>query len=332
MNRVPSDALRVAAATLRDLVRTLAERAGAGAAQAALLADLLVQNDLRGVFSHGSRQIAAYARLLRDGKLNPRPQVRTISESAATLLLDGDAGLGYFPSWEASHRLVAKAREVGVAVGVTRHHGHFGGAGLYTRVAADAGLIGYATSGHQLRLQPGQGQAQAAGGSPMSFAIPAGAEPPLVLDFGAMHDLYNLTEARQRELLEQLPSTLYRSFGLGAVCQVLGGFLAGVPVDEARAVRAFPGANQGALFVFIDPARFIDPALLAREVDAYHRAVAQMEPFAGTARATLPGRFEWERERQWATEGVPVGRRHREELAEVAVEFGVAVSWPGSAR
>jgi L-2-hydroxycarboxylate dehydrogenase (NAD+) len=327
VNRVPSDAIRVAAAALRDLVCVLAERAGAGEAQAALLADLLVSNDLRGVFSHGSRQVAAYARLLRDGTLNPNPQVRTISESAATLLLDGDGGLGYFPSWEAAHRLVAKAREVGVGVGVTRHHGHFGAAGLYTRVAAAAGLIGYDTSGHQLVLRPGQGQIQAAGGSPMSFAIPAGAEPPLVLDFGAIHDLYNITEARQREMLEHLPSTLYRSFGLGTVCQVLGGFLAGVPLDEARAVKAFPGANQGALFVFIDPARFIDPAILAREVDEYHRVVAQLEPFAGTERATLPGRLEWERERQWATEGVPVGSRHREELAEVAAEFGVPVPW-----
>ncbi len=327
MNQVPSDASRVPATALRDLVRALAERAGAGEAQAALLSELLVSNDVRGVFSHGSRQIADYARLLRDGKLNPRPQVRTLSESAATLLLDGDAGLGYFPCWEAAHRLVAKAREVGVAVGVTRHHGHFGAAGLYTRVAAAAGLIGYDTSGHQLLLQSGQGQIQAAGGSPMSFAIPAGAEPPLILDFGAIHDLYNLSEVRQRAMLEQLPSTLYRSFGLGTVCQVLGGFLAGVPVDEARAARAFPGANQGALLVFIDPARFIDPAILRREVDEYHRVVGQLEPFAGTGRATLPGRLEWEREQQWATEGVPVGSRHREELAAVAAEFGVPVPW-----
>ena len=327
MNQVPTEAERVSAAALRDLVRALAERAGAETAQATLLAELLVSNDLRGVFSHGSCQIAAYARLLRDGQLNPRPHVRIIGESAATLLLDGDAGLGYFPCWDTAHRLVAKARELGVAVGVTRNHGHFGGAGLYTRVAAEAGLIGYDTSGHQLLLRPGQGQIQAADGSPMSFAIPAGAEPPLVLDFGAIHDLYDLSEERQREMVERLPSTLYRSFGLGTVCQVLGGFLGGVPVDTARALRSFPGANQGALLVFIDPARFIDPAVLRQEVDEYHRIVGQLVPFAGTARATLPGRLEWERERQWATEGVPVGSRHREELAAVAAEFGVAVPW-----
>ncbi len=136
-----------------------------------------------------------------------------------------------------------------------------------------------------------------------------------------------VAEERQRELLARLPSTLYRSFGLGTVCQALGGVLAGVPLREERAVRAFPGANQGAHFVFLDPARFIDPAVLKRELDDYHRLVAQLQPFAGTERATLPGRLEWERERRWATEGIPVGGRHREELAALAAEFGVPVPW-----
>jgi LDH2 family malate/lactate/ureidoglycolate dehydrogenase len=244
-----------------------------------------------------------------------------------TLLVDGDAGLGYFPCWQAAHSLVAKANEHGVAASVTRHHGHFGAAGLYTRVAAAAGLIGYDTSGHQLLLQPGQPQIAAAGGSPMSWAIPAGAEPPLVLDVGAIHDLYDISEERQRYMLENLPSTLFRSFGMGAVCQVLGGFLAGVPLREERAVRAYPGANQGSFMVFVDPARFIDPAALARELDDYHRLLAELVPFGETDRATLPGRLESEREREWSRDGDPVGGRHRDELATAAAEFGLTVPW-----
>jgi LDH2 family malate/lactate/ureidoglycolate dehydrogenase len=317
----------VQAAALRTLVRALGERAGLNETKAQLLADLLVGNDLRGVFSHGSRQIATYARDIRDGKLNPRPEVTTLNEGPATLLLDGDAGLGYFPSWEIAQRLVEKAKQIGVAAGVTRHHGHFGAAGLYTRVAAAAGLIGYDTSGHQLKLRPGMPQINAAGGSPMSFAVPAGEQPPLVLDFGAIHDMYSISRERQQYMYENLPSTLFRSFGLGTICQVLGGFLAGVPLDESRAQRKFPGANQGALFVFIDPARFIDPAALKRELDEYHRVVQSLEPFAGTDRATLAGTLEWERERAWSQEGIPVGTRHREELESVAKEFGVAVPW-----
>ena len=327
MNRPPKDGIPVPPAPLRQLVGTLAERAGMDGAHATLLAELLVSNDLRGVFSHGSRQIATYARDMRDGKLNPRPQVRTLDEGPATLLLDGDGGLGYFPSWQAAQALVEKAQTIGVAAAVTRNHGHFGAAGLYTRVAVGAGLIGYDTSGHQLHLQPGQGQIQAAGGSPMSFGIPAGEEPPLVLDFGAIHDMYSIDEERQRYMQEHLPSTLYRSFGLGTVCQSLGGLLAGVPIREERARRTFSGANQGALFVFLDPKRFIDPELLRREMDDYHRLVHQLRPFAGSERATLAGTLERERELQWAQEGVPVGSRHRQELERVAAEFGVQVPW-----
>jgi LDH2 family malate/lactate/ureidoglycolate dehydrogenase len=327
VNRVPTDFIRVMPDRLRDLVGALAVSAGMRRAQADLLAELLISNDLRGVFSHGSRQIATYARDMRDGKLNPRPDPRTLDESPATLLVDGDAGLGYFACWDAAHRLIEKAKQVGVGVAVTRHHGHFGAAGLYTRLAASAGLIGYDTSGHQLLLQPGQGQIEAAGGSPMSWAIPGGEEPPLVLDVGAIHDLYTISEERQRYMLENLPSTLYRSFGMGTVCQVLGGFLAGVPLREERAIKAFQGANQGSFMVFVDPARFIDPAVLKRELDDYHRLLAEMRPFAGTERATLPGRLESERERAWATEGVPVGARNRDELSKVAEEFGVPVPW-----
>jgi L-2-hydroxycarboxylate dehydrogenase (NAD+) len=328
MNRVPPDGVPVSPAALRALVLALAEGAGMDTEPATLLADLLVQNDLRGVFSHGSRQIATYARLMRDGQLNPRPRVAVLNDTPATLLLDGDGGLGYFPSWQAAHSLVQKAREVGVGVGVTKHHGHFGAAGLYTRVAVGAGLIAYDTSGHQLKLQAGQPLLAAAGGSPMSFGIPAGDEPPLLLDFGAIHDLYSATPERLEYMMENLPSTLFRSLGLGAVCQILGGILAGVPLDESRAVKRYPGANQGALFVFIDPARFIDPAVLRHELDEYQRMVATLQPFPNTGdRATLPGRLEYEREREWAEAGVPVGSRHRDELSKAAAEFGVPTPW-----
>jgi len=296
--------------------------------QASLISDLLVQNDLRGVFSHGSRQIKDYARLLRDGKLNQTPKVKVLRDTTVTLLVDGDGGLGYFPAWHAAHALIPKAKEHGIATAVTRHHGHFGAAGLYTRVAAASGLIGYDTSGHQLHLKPGQPLLNAAGGSPMSFAIPAGDEPPVVLDFGAIHDLYSADGDLLTMMMDRLPSTLFRSLGLGAFCQMLGGFLAGVPLEESRAVKAYPGANQGSLMIFINPAHFIVPEALSREVDAYQASVALLKPFPNTSnRATLPGRLEHERERDWSTTGIPVGTHHRAELEEIAAEFNIPLLW-----
>ena len=54
MNRPPDTDLRVPSARLRAFVGAAARAAGMAADQADLLADLLVANDLRGVFSHGT--------------------------------------------------------------------------------------------------------------------------------------------------------------------------------------------------------------------------------------------------------------------------------------
>ena len=86
---------------------------------------------------------------------------------------------------------------------------------------AEHDLIGYVTSGHQLDLNAEQSIMQAAGGSPMSFAVPAGDAPAMVLDFGAMHDLYDDSPHRA-DVIRQTPGLVFRSMGLGFMCQALG--------------------------------------------------------------------------------------------------------------
>lgn len=322
MNTTPAEAVRVPAGHLRTFVRAVLDRVGMDEANASLLADLLVGNDLRGVFSHGTRQVATYARDMRAGRLNPRPKVHMLDEAPATFVVDGDGGLGYFPAHAAAQALVHKAKAAGVAVAVTRNHGHIGAAGLYTRIGAAAGLITYATSGHQLGLSPGQPLATAAGGSPHSFAVPTGQEPPFVLDFGAMHDLY-AGEPYGAAIFKLAPGLVFRSIGLGAVCQSVGGFLAGVPSRPERARVGFPGANQGAFLFAVDIERFQPLADFRREMDDYIRQVHELAPPPGYDTATLPGEPEWRRELAWASDGVPVGQGHQGVLRSIGEELGV---------
>jgi LDH2 family malate/lactate/ureidoglycolate dehydrogenase len=254
--------------------------------------------------------------------LTPAPEVRVTAESPTTVTVDGGGGLGYFPAHRAATLLGAKALEMGVAVALTRNHGHIGAAGIYSRIPLAHGLFCYVTSGHQLDLQPGQTVLNAAGGSPMSFALPTAEEPPFVLDFGAMHDLYAGSPHVDR-IIELAPGTVFRSIGLGAVCQALGGFLAGVPVDPQRAQREWEGANQGSFMIAVDLARFGPLDGFKREMDEYARAVRQMAPLAGFDQAVLAGGLEWEREQRYAVEGIPVGPRHAETLRTLAADFGL---------
>ena len=324
MNEVGQDAIRVQAAAMHDLVGEIARKAGMPEGKADFLADMLVKNDLRGVFSHGTRQITTYAVLMRDGLINPDPQPATVSDNPATVIVDGDGGLGYFAAAWGAEKLIAKSRSHGIAAAVTRNHGHIGAAGIYARQLAEHGLIAYVTSGHQLHLNPEQSIMRAAGGSPMAFAVPSGEAVPMVLDFGTMHDLY-ADSPHVPALFNLAPGLVFRSMGLGFMCQALGGFLAGVPLDENEATRHYRGANQGSLIIALDIAPFMSPAAFNKQMDAYMEQTARMQPMPGYTRATLPGVLEAEREQAWQQEGIPVDSSHLAALAKVADLFGISL-------
>ena len=118
---------------------------------------------------------------------------------------------------------------------------------------------------------------------------------------------------------------MFRSLGLGAVCQALGGFLAGVPLDPDRTKRRWPGANQGSFLIAVDLARFFPLDAFKAEMDAYARAVRQMEPLAGFSAALLAGAPEWEQERDYRQQGIPLSPEHAAALRKLAGELGIAL-------
>ena len=80
---------------MRELVRALFVKAGTSKGHAATMAALLVAN-LRGVFSHGTRAATyTYVRLMLEGRVNARPNIGVVRETATTRVLDGDGGMGH---------------------------------------------------------------------------------------------------------------------------------------------------------------------------------------------------------------------------------------------
>ncbi len=325
MNRPPEKFVEVPHLQLHGFVAAAAQKVGLPNEKAALLAELLVAIDLRGVFSHGTQQIATYARLMRDGQLNPDPQLQVIRETPCSVLVDGDGGLGYFPAHEGTLRAIEKAKTNGMAAMMSRNHGHFGAAGIYSRMAIGHDLIAYVTSGHQLHLQPGESLYAAGGGSPMSFLAPTDKEDPLVLDFGALHDLYS---REKRDLIAPVaPGLVLRCIGMGEICQSWGGLLSGLTLDAANPRWTWPGANQGALVVLLRLDLFTEPAEFKRQMDLYVQQVRQLQPLPGFEQSLMPGGIEAVRDRQYRQEGVPVGQWHQEELEKLGGELGIGVPW-----
>ena len=326
MNTQPKDFIRVEHEQLQQFVGEIARATGLPDDKAKLLASLLTGNDLRGVISHGSQQIAAYAVLMRDGILNSKPDIRVVKESACSVQVDGDGGLGYFPSYEATERVIEKATASGIAVGMTQNHGHFGAAGLYARMPLEHDLLTFVTSGHQLDLHSGDPIYKGAGGSPMAFSIPCLREDHFVLDFGAMHDLY-ASDPHRDDVAKLTPGLILRSIGLGEVCQAWGGLLSGLGIDPEKRPWKYAGAGQGALFMCFRIDLFRDTVRFKEEMDEYVRKTDGLLPFPGLDEVYMPGGIEAARQREYLKKGIPLGRPQQDRLTTVAQEFSVTPPW-----
>ncbi|MEE2657492.1 MAG: Ldh family oxidoreductase [Candidatus Latescibacterota bacterium] len=322
MNLPSEDFESVPHTRLHDFVVSATTEVGLPEVRARLLADMLIGNDLRGVFSHGTVQVATYAILMRDGTLNPQPAISVVQETDVSVLIDGDGGLGYFPAHEGTQRAILKAKERGMAVMMTRNHGHFGAAGLYSRMTPEHNLITYVTSGVQLHLKPGDKIYSAAGGSPMSFSTPAGEEAPLVLDFGTMHDLYASSPHRD-EIARLAPGLVLRCIGMGEICQAWGGLLSGLTLHADPPRWEWPGANQGSMVITFRIDLFHDPTQFRQQMDEYVRAVSELDPLEGFEQSYVAGGVEADREVRFREEGVPVGVEHRKALEGLASQLGI---------
>lgn len=313
-NYPPEHGIRVPAAAMRQFVFELFRAGGAPTEDAELLAELLVGNDLRCVFSHGTGATARYIPLLLEGRVNPRPQIKTLDESDTTLVLDGDGGLGYLPCHRGSQRALAKAAEHGTAALTTRNHHHFGAAGIYSRMGLARDCIGLAASSHRFWPRAEDPVTSAGAGSPISIAVPAGEQPPLVLDMGSPHFA---------TVVEDNPLLVFKGLGLGAVIQVLGAILPGIYRPECQEPQSSWESNQGSFVAFFDVARFMPVDELKSEMDRYIGQARAMQPLPGFDRAELPGGMEWGWERENQTEGIPVGPQHQEALEGAAALVGV---------
>ena len=78
---IPEDAKRIMPDLLRDFATKALRQVGLPDADAALIARYLVEVDLRGVATHGTRQLRRYVAEFREGRINPQPEIAQILDA-----------------------------------------------------------------------------------------------------------------------------------------------------------------------------------------------------------------------------------------------------------
>ncbi len=309
------------------------EKAGLEAEHAALISRLLVNSDLRGVRSHGTRAVNGYCRGFEERQVNPHPEVKVIHQTPTAVIVDGDGTLGYLPMARATEGAIARAKEVGMGMGLVRHIGHYGSAGHYARMCMEAGCVGFSVQGYR-----GQGnragdetrpQVGYFGNPPICFALPSGEEPPVVLDAATCILADYQRGPEYNALLTQIPAAFFKSMGYTAVASLLGGGLAGFTLPAADEVnRRWPGARNGGMVLAIHVEAVVPEAVFRAEADRMVRDVRETyEPMPGTDAARLPEGIEEERMKQHRREGIRYGEMEQEGARAASERLRVPLPW-----
>ena len=180
--RVPADALNA-------FVTRAFRAVGIPDGDAAVLGELITEADLRGSDTHGVIRMPNYCKRIKAGGVTARPNIRLVEERASTALVDGDNGMGHLAMKLAAETAIAKARQTGIGWVGARMSNHAGPAALYATMPLAHDMIGlYFAVGSNNHLPPWGGMESLLGTNPIAIAVPAGDEPPVVMDMSPTVD------------------------------------------------------------------------------------------------------------------------------------------------
>ncbi|MCE9565474.1 MAG: Ldh family oxidoreductase [Planctomycetes bacterium] len=343
------------AATLITLARSLFEAAAVPAADAAVVANSLVDSNLCGHDSHGVMRIPQYVDFLRKGTFKPGVPLTVLSETPAVLAVDANWGLGQVQTYRLLDRLMPKAKSLGIAAGTLKQCGHVGRLGEYAEFAAREKMALFAavnSHGSGRRVAPPGGTEGRISTNPICFGAPTTTEP-VVLDFGTSAAAEGKVRAQFQKkqpcpdgwLVDNAgnpttdPSVLYneprgslvpfggtqayKGFGLGLLLDLLCGGLSGGSCSNPT--FPLPGAGNAAVFVLFNPALFGGSDHFLKETDGLTSYVRSCPTSAGVGAITLPGDPERASKAKRLVEGIPVPDGTWELIAKTAGELKVAL-------
>jgi LDH2 family malate/lactate/ureidoglycolate dehydrogenase len=343
---------RIPIAAVMGFIVDAMTKSGVPAADAAKIAELMLEADLTGADAHGVFRLPQYVNRLKLGSTNARPTIKVERTAPATALVDGDNGMGHLVVARAVETATELARECGVAWVGCRMSGHAGAAGVYAALPLKADMIGVYSAVANANHMPLAGGAEPLlGTNPLAIAIPAGEEPPLVLDiatsivsYGTIknHKLLNrplqvdwmidpktgaavIDPQKSGEAL-LLPMGGYKGAGLALMLGLLAGTLNGALFGrDIVDFNADPGTvtNTGQFVLVLDPSRFQKLDAFKAEVDRHIRSLRDSQALPGNDAVRLPGEQRAKRRADRLSNGLALPGELLAQLDKLAGELSI---------
>ena len=317
---------------LRQAVDEVFVGAGAPAETAQLIAEHLVEANLRGHDSHGVSVLPMYLTSLAAGGIVLDQTLRLVTDMGGMVVFDGGRGPGQVMGHEAMRFGIERARERGSAIVGLRNSHHLGRIGHWAEQCAAEGIasIHFVNVVAGAFVAPFGGTKARLGTNPFAAGFPRAGADPVVLDFAtsrlAMGKI-RVYRNQGRELPEgalltadgdvttdpnalfaeragvMLPFGEHKGSGLALACELLGAALLGGETQHDGI--SDPAVINSMLSILISPERI-------GTLDAFNTEMAQVLAWVQSENAErpgavlLPGEPELAMRRQRLDEGIPL--------------------------
>ncbi len=336
------------------------EALGVPPEDAAVCADVLITSDNRGIDSHGVNRLKPmYYDRIKAGTQFPGAKHEVIRETPTTAVIEGNRGMGHSTAKYAMQMAVNKARKYGLGMTVVRNSTHYGIAGYYALMAAEAGMIGITGTNARPAVAPTYGVEPMLGTNPLTVGMPTDEDFPFILDpatsiiqRGAVEVYERRGERIQpglvidsqgrymtdpssilRKLLEKEASLLplggkaetggYKGYGYSTVVEILSSALQG-----GAFLQQVIGVNVGHFFLAIDIEAFTDLASFKKTTGDILRALRSSKRMPNQPRIYTAGEKEYLAWLERREKGVPLNKSLRDEVVEMRDELGLGTVFP----
>jgi LDH2 family malate/lactate/ureidoglycolate dehydrogenase len=318
---------------------------------ARLTAEVLVTTDTWGVFTHGTRQLRGLMKNVRLGGVDPAASPEVVGEGPSWAIVDAHSAMPPAAAYRAMQTAIRKARATGVAYVGVRNGGHFGAAGFYAYLAAREDMIGITTGNVDPGVIVPGARGRVLGTNPIAYAVPAGAEHPLLFDIAtsavAATKVYAaIAEGRpipDTWLVDEeglpttdgskypwqgalMPMAGHKGYGLALFVEVLSAVLSGAAITKevySWVMHPDKPGNQGFGFLVIHVDQIMPVAIFKARMDGLIREIRTAPKAKGIERIYLPGEMEWERRDVALAAGIALPADVRLSLAGLAQDVNL---------
>ena len=315
--------MRVQIEDIRNRSIAAFEKVGVSTDDAKIITEVLLETELRGVFTHGFMRLERYINCIRSGGIKTDGNYEVAYDSPSWASMDGKDNLGIVISYKAMKLAMEKAKKTGVGIVNVRGSHHFGAAGYYTSMCADNDMVGMSMSnGDILIAATGSGE-KTIGNNPFSYAFPANKYGKIVYDIAMSYTSDRKVVQMDKEgkklpegwIIDKdgkpttdpgeyekggtlLPFGGYKGYGLAMMVETLAATLSGAAMTKN--VHAWNtdencGGNVGHFFMALDISKLGNPEEYKKRVDSMIDEIKNSKKADGCDKIYYPGEIEMEK-------------------------------------